>query len=124
MAVKAPPGLEARGRRLWRDSLAQWSLSPAHLVLLEEACRAVDRLELLDSIIRAGAAGVNDPESESGDISQWLAEARLQAGALKVLLAEIRQGAVVSAKPAKGEEATGVSDLSARITARRKAASS
>lgn len=121
---KAPVGLDARGRRLWRESLAQWSLSPAHLALLEEACRIADRLELLDSIIRAAAGGVNDDEGESGDLRWWLAESRQQSGALKTLLAEIRKAATVTAEPVKREEASdGVADLSARIAKRREQAS-
>ncbi|MGQ4513686.1 hypothetical protein [Streptomyces sp. DW26H14] len=127
MPLKYPSGLEDRGRRLWRESLAQWSLSPAHLVLLEEACRLSDRLELLDSIIRRFVVEVNAGEGEFADLTRWLAEARQQSGALKVLLAEIRQSAATKpdGKPKRGasEEAKGVSDLTAKIAARRKASS-
>jgi hypothetical protein len=128
MAIpKAPAGLGARGRRLWRDSLSQGSLTPAHLVILEEACRISDRLDLLDSIIRGQAAGVNAEESNAGDFQRWLAESRQQSATLKALLAEIRSGSAASKAPfvktaAKGA-GTGVTDLTSRIASRRKKAS-
>ncbi|MET9086152.1 hypothetical protein ABZX77_30475 [Streptomyces sp. NPDC004237] len=120
MEVEEPAGLGERGSRMWRESLAIWSLTPAHLVLLEEACRIADRLELLDSILRAGPGDVNADVAQFADISGLLAESRQQSGALKALLAEIRQGQR-GAGPAAVEVAggAGVSDLSARIAERR-----
>ena len=111
-----PAGLGGRGRRMWRDSLAIWSLTPAHLVLLEEACRIADRLELLDSILRAQSKEVNAASLEFSDFSAQLAESRQQSAALKALLAEIRQGQH-GASPAVVDPAggAGVSDLTARI---------
>jgi hypothetical protein len=95
-------------------------------VILEEACRISDRLDLLDSIIRGQAAGVNAEESNAGDFQRWLAESRQQSATLKALLAEIRSGSAASKAPsvktaAKG--AAGVTDLNARIASRRKKAS-
>jgi len=111
-----PVGLGERGQRMWRDSLAIWSLTPAHLVLLEEACRIADRLEVLDSILRAASSNVNPDVAQFADMSGLLAESRQQSGALKALLAEIRQGQY-GASPAAVDPAggAGVSDLTARI---------
>lgn len=118
--AEEPAGLGERGRRMWRESLAIWSLTPAHLVLLEEACRIADRLELLDSILRASSVDVNADSAQFADISGLLAESRSQSAALKALLAEIRQGQR-GAPPASATSAggAGVSDLSARIAERR-----
>lgn len=116
MVAEEPAGLDERGRRMWRDSVAIWSLTPAHLVLLEEACRIADRLEVLDTILRSVSSSVKQNVTQFADISGLLGESRQQSGALKALLAEIRQGqygpspAVVD--PAGG---AGVSDLTARI---------
>lgn len=114
--AEEPAGLGERGRRMWRESLAIWSLTPAHLVLLEEACRIADRLELLDSILRGSSADVNVDVAQFADISALLSESRQQSAALKALLAEIRQGqygaSPSSVDPAGG---AGVSDLTARI---------
>ncbi|MFF3884040.1 hypothetical protein [Streptomyces sp. NPDC001914] len=111
-----PAGLGDRGRRMWRESLAVWSLTPAHLVLLEEACRFADRLEVLDSILRATSREVNPDLAQFADISALLGESRQQSAALKALLAEIRQGqygsSPASVDPAGG---AGVADLTARI---------
>src|SRR5689334_16392697 len=127
MAIpKAPAGLGTRGRRLWRDSLSQGALTPAQMVILEEACRISDRLDLLDSIIRDEMAGVNAEERNAGDLQRWLAESRQQSATLKSLLAEIRSNSAGSKAPSKGPAAkggSGVSDLTARIAARRGKAS-
>ncbi|MHC3474686.1 hypothetical protein ACYF6T_39165 [Streptomyces sp. 7R007] len=122
-----PAGLGERGRRLWRESLATFALTPAHLVLLEEACRIADRLELLDAIVRASVGAVNPYVEQFADISAVLAESRQQQAALKGLFAEIRQGQRVSGPTAGTPEGdtsggAGVSDLSARIAERRRQA--
>lgn len=129
MAVpKAPDGLDVRGRRLWREIHSQGPLTPDRRALLEEACRISDRLDLLDSIIRGAAAGVNAEEGTAGDLQRWLAESRQQSATLKALLVEIRSNAAASKTPVpksavKGA-GSGVTDLGARIAARRKKASS
>lgn len=101
---------------MWRESLAIWSLTPAHLVLLEEACRIADRLEWLDSILRAATGEVKADSAQFPDISGLLSESRQQSAALKALLAEIRQGqygaSPASVNPTGG---AGVADLTARI---------
>ncbi|MFJ5644054.1 hypothetical protein [Streptomyces sp. NPDC093223] len=106
---------------------ASGSLTPAHLVLLEEACRLADRLDWLNAIILRWASPVNgdgeDDEPKSADIQGLLAEARQQATALRGLVAEIRQSSKGSTapggKPAAKAGGAGVADLSARIAARR-----
>ena len=127
----APTGLGARGHRLWA-ALAESIPGPAHLVLVEEACRIADRLDRLDRALAdsTDAAWMRFQVNEGGTevtvvVDRVLAEARQQAVALKQLVAELRQ----SARPARpstrsvggvpGRGASGVADLSARIAARR-----
>ncbi|MFI1767510.1 hypothetical protein ACH41H_36435 [Streptomyces sp. NPDC020800] len=114
--MEEPAGLDGRGRRMWRESLAIWALTPAHLVLLEEACRIADRLEVLDSMLRSVSRNVKPDIEQFPYISGLLAESRQQSTALKALLAEIRQGQY-GASPAVVDSAggAGVSDLTARI---------
>ena len=128
MAIpKAPEGLGVRGRRLWREIHSQGPLTPDRRALLEEACRISDRLDLLDSIVQAAVAEVNAGESSGGDLQRWLAESRQQSATFKGLLAEIRSNAAASkspaAKPTAKGAGSGVTDLGARIAARRKKAS-
>ncbi|MFD4343416.1 hypothetical protein ACFWQ6_00790 [Streptomyces coelicoflavus] len=123
-AVSASPsGLGDRGRRLWEETLAPGSLTPSHLVLLEEACRAADRLELLDSILRLATSSVNPDFKIFHEISGVLAEARQQQGVLKALLAAIGKAPGVSGQVKDSSAGgAGVSDLTARIAERRREA--
>lgn len=132
---RAPVGLQARGRRMWNDSLATWSLTPAHVVLLEEACRTADRCEMLDKLIRSAMKRPRRPPEESGEdpggpveIPSLMAEARAQQTVLKGLLLELRQGqrppgasTLQESGPTAG--GSGVADLSKRIADRRRKAS-
>ncbi|MCQ9178478.1 hypothetical protein KMT30_05425 [Streptomyces sp. IBSBF 2953] len=103
--------------------MAIWSLTPAHLLLLEEACRIADRLDLLNTMLRAAAGEVKSDSQQFADISGLLAESRLQSGALKLLLSEIRQGQMGSGPAAEDPAGgAGVSDLSKRIAERRRQA--
>lgn len=128
MAVEVSPDLGSRGSRLWRDETSSGSLTPAHLVLLEEACRLADRLDWLNSILLRACSPVKandgDDEGESPAIGPLLAEARQQQTTLRGLVAEIRQASKGST-PASAPKAggAGVSDLSARIAKRRGQAS-
>lgn len=127
MAEDLPPDLGSRGSRLWREMTASAALTPAHSVLLEEACRLADRLDWLNSILQQWVSGVNADDEDGGpksaDIQGLLAEARQQATALRGLVAEIRQAQKTSgaAAPAPVEVAggSGVTDLSKRIAERR-----
>lgn len=62
-APKAPAGLGTRGRRLWRQVVADYELSVADVELLTEACRCADdaerlALELADQpVLVVGSAG-------------------------------------------------------------------
>lgn len=52
MAVKVPAELAAGGRALWRAVVDAHDLDAAQLVQLQEACRAKDRLDKLDQLMR------------------------------------------------------------------------
>ena len=107
---------------MWAESTSQWELTPTHLVLLEEACRISDRLDVLDVLIRGFSARSGDDEGGSADVSGLLAESRQQATALRGLVAEIRQGqkgAAPTAAPTVAAGGSGVADLTQRIAKRR-----
>ena len=100
-------GFKERGRKLWVDTLATGTLTPAELTLLEEACRAADRLERLDEILRGRKSAWLElvPTSLDGSVvtvlvGNVLTEARQQQTTLKGLLAELRQSRAARATPA------------------------
>lgn len=114
-------GFGNRGTRLWREEGGE-ALTGARRMLLEEACRTVDRLDRLDSIL-AGDPGewMRFRVSEGGTevtvtIDRALAEARQQAIALAQILTKFRQGS--DAKPATGG---GILDQLAAKRAQRRA---
>ena len=80
---RPPVGLKTRGKRLWEDVLAipGWDPNAGEIVLLEEACRAADRLEVLDRELRKGRD--HPPTS-------LLVESRQQQQTLKLLVASLR----------------------------------
>ena len=70
MSGKRPPvpdGLAVAGRRLWREILAVYDLSPAELAILAQACRTADLLTRLDAeldgagLMAEGSAGQPRP---------------------------------------------------------------
>lgn len=94
--VRAPSGLAAKGRKLWREMCALTPLNPAELVMLEEACRIADRLDRLDALLTGHMETwlqlrVNDEGDQiTVVVSQPLSEARQQATVMKQLIAALR----------------------------------
>jgi hypothetical protein len=93
----SPAGLGPRGARLW-DEMAGLRLSPAHVLLLERACRLADRLARLDEQLEGGdwLRTVVGEVSEAGAVEvrvvldRPLSECRQHEVALKLLVAELR----------------------------------
>lgn len=106
------------GRRLWREMQGD-TLSGSRRVLLEQACRIVDRLDRLEAILNGrDRAWLTVQIADDGEatlmVDKLLGESRQQATALKQILAELRQG-----EDAKPETGGGVLDqLAARRAAR------
>jgi hypothetical protein len=96
--VRAPAGLGAGGRALWRDITGVHDLDPAQLVTLLEACRAKDRLDKLDLILRADVDTwtklVIDLNSDGNvyelRMTQALPQANATANLMKQLLTALR----------------------------------
>lgn len=85
---KVPAGLNARGRKFWRDTLAEFELGPSEVALLTEACRVMDRLDALDEDIRA--RGISAKGSQGQDVlNPSVSEARQQEVVLHRLLSAL-----------------------------------
>lgn len=98
MATKSPTGLAAGGRALWKSITEDHVLDATQLVQLTEACRAKDRLDKLDQILRADvdtwATLVLDVRSDGQvfelRMTQALTQANATANVMKQLLAALR----------------------------------
>lgn len=95
-ARKAPTGLGAGGRSLWKSITDDHDLDAVQLVQLEEACRAKDRLDKLDAILRgdvdtwAEVVGDEDHLTCRLQIAPALGKANETANLMKQLLAALR----------------------------------
>jgi hypothetical protein len=102
-------GFGPRGSRLWRDMTAEAArMSPAELVLLEEACRTADRLDRLDAFLtgRQDAWLRFHARNEDGSIvrvvvDRALSEVRQQQDTLRGIVADLvrKQGAKAPEEP-------------------------
>ena len=95
-APKAPAGLAAGGRNLWKSITEAHDLDAAQKVQLAEACRAKDRLDRLDEILRGDtetwATIVHNARTEDYElkIDQALSQANATANLMKQLIAALR----------------------------------
>lgn len=96
---RTPAGLGAGGRALWRDITTDHpELDPSQRVQLLEACRAKDRLDKLDGLLRGDVDTwvklVVDVSSDGQifelRVTQGLVQANATANLLKQLLAALR----------------------------------
>lgn len=95
---RAPSGLGSGGRALWRRITADHELDAAQEVQLVEACRAKDRLDKLDELLRGDVdtwTRLTVDVNSDGDvyelrITQALAQANTTANVMKQLLAALR----------------------------------
>jgi hypothetical protein len=122
--VKAPAGLGVRGSELWAALSEGRTFDAAWGVLAAEACRAADRLEKLDELLRGEVGAWASIEFDGAQrryvvvFDDALAEARQQASALRQLVSQLKLGASVTA-PRVVEERSALDDLESRRRARR-----
>lgn len=96
MTDNAPFGLNAGGRELWIAITKDHGLDAAQKVQLTEACRAKDRLDKLDEILRGDVEAwltlTHDLRTERYElkIDAALAQANATANLMKQLLAALR----------------------------------
>ena len=96
MDATAPEGLRPGGAQLWADITEAHNLDAVQLVQLTEVCRAKDRLDQLDRVLRgdvdvwlrlAEDSPVGDLELK---VDAALAQANATANQMKQLLAALR----------------------------------
>ena len=98
MAITKPRGLSAGGSKLWDEIACVHELDAVQLTQLTEACRAKDRLDKMDAVLRGDAdtwmrlaVDVNsDGSIYELRITNTLSKANDTANLLKQLLAALR----------------------------------
>ena len=109
---KPPPDARAPGRALWASIVMDYELEQHEQVLLIEAVRTVDSLDLLDAAVRRDGPLTEGPSGTRAHPA--LVECRAQRVTLARLLASLRlpSGDVgdekVSARPQRRSGARGV----------------
>ena len=109
---KAPPETRAPGRRLWESVVADYSLDEHEVVMLIEAVRTVDLLDLLDVAVRRDGPLLEGPQGTRAHPAA--VEARQQRIVLGRLLAALRLPSgeagdeKLSARPQRRSGARGV----------------
>lgn len=94
--MTTPAGLAPGGRSLWKSITDEHDLDAPQLAQLEEACRAKDRLDKLDEILRGDAdvwmTLVHKTRTEDYElkIDAALSQANATANLMKQLLAALR----------------------------------
>lgn len=90
MTIRAPNGLQAAGKRLWRTTHETFDLTdePHKIEILTQACRVADIVSELDD------AGVEAPLTVKGSmgqqvISPFISEARVQRALLAQLIGRL-----------------------------------
>jgi hypothetical protein len=100
-----PDGLEAGGSALWDSIVADHDLDPMQTVQLTEACRAKDRLDKLDELLRGDvevwARVTHNTRTEDYElkIDAALSQANSTANLLKQLLAALRLADATGKRP-------------------------
>lgn len=84
---RMPAGFGAAGRKLWRAVVTEFELADHEVALLEEACRARDRVAELR--VQVDRDGLMLPSSQGMRLHPALAEGRQQQLALARLLATL-----------------------------------
>jgi hypothetical protein len=96
VTTTAPPGLGTGGRALWKKITSDHELDAAQEVQLLEACRAKDRLDKLDGLLRGEvdvwAKLTHNLQTEDYElrIDSALTAANTTANLMKQLLAALR----------------------------------
>lgn len=95
-ASNTPTGLRSGGKSLWTAITDDHDLDAVQLVQLEEACRAKDRLDQLDRVLRgdvdtwAEIIGDEDHQRCRLQVAPALGKANETANLMKQLLAALR----------------------------------
>lgn len=125
-ASKAPAGLSDGGRALWREITADHDLDAVQAAQLTEACRAKDRLDRLDEILRGDVdVWASITEGRDGEmelkVDAALAQANTTANLMKQLLAALRLPDVETGKKpqyrgARGAQRPSVAGGSSKVS--------
>src|SRR5690625_3622850 len=87
--VAAPKGLKAAGAALWRKVVDMYELRPDELVTLEKACRASDRITLMEEELDASPLMVKGSMGQPA-VNPLVSEIRAHEAQVASLLARLK----------------------------------
>lgn len=88
-SAPAPKGLKPGGRRCWKDITTGYKLRPDELILLENACRTVDRIAELDAALEGQPLMIEGSKGQDRE-HPLLSEVRMQRTTLRQMLAQLK----------------------------------
>lgn len=89
MQEKPPTRLRAGGRRLWREVVDQWELRADELAELEQACRTVDLIAVMETELRGRDLIVRGSTGQDA-LNPLIPELRAQRATLAALLSKMQ----------------------------------
>lgn len=90
-APRPPTGLQAKGRKLWRDVTARYGLRVDELRILEDACREADLIDRIEKeLTKKGAELVVRGSMGQPVASPLMQEVRQHRNVLAGLLAKLK----------------------------------
>lgn len=107
MTTKAPRGLGAGARKVWRSITDQFDLNPAELRVLEDACREVDLIDLMEErlasqqLIVAGSMGQDVANPLLQEVRQHRAVLTRLFAAMKLPAVDDAGGAAAASSSAR-----------------------
>jgi len=97
-AAKFPSGLQTAGKSLWRSVTVDFELDVHEELLLIQACRCADRLDLMAEVLASAPLTVTNHRGDE-IVHPLIAESRQQALTLSRLLASMRMPSGDESRP-------------------------
>lgn len=87
--IKTPTGLKAQGKRAWQDVVGKYELRADELDLLEDICREIDLISLLEKELKGAPLMLKGSQGQD-IINPLVSELRQHRATKKTLWAQLK----------------------------------